>query len=293
MKERILYLDNLKGFAILLVVMGHCLQGSGGSNEILFNFIYAFHMPLFMAISGYFGYKLGVNFLIATKKRFVRLLIPYFFMGGALLFIHKSSPITLITDPDSYLWFLWDLFFISLMVNAVLASCDDKRKAFEALFLIAIFLLGLAKLLPSNVCNIKSMCWMYQFYVVGALIKEYGERIKSAKFAGVVFLILFIVTFIVIQLSQRDGVLRFALAMLAAYTGIMFCFYVFKAFGEFKSPLVYLGQMTLGIYAVHQEVIKLLGISNVLLAFFATSALSILLVVLIRKTKYLKFAIGE
>ena len=54
--------DGLKGFAILLVVLGHCVQYGLGevnfNNENyfeypIFKFIYSFHMPLFMLVSGY------------------------------------------------------------------------------------------------------------------------------------------------------------------------------------------------------------------------------------------------
>ena len=63
-------LDFAKGIAIILVIIGHCVQfGSGNeycSNEFyltnfLFKFIYSFHMPLFMLISGYL-------FLYSIKK---------------------------------------------------------------------------------------------------------------------------------------------------------------------------------------------------------------------------------
>ena len=83
-KKRLLYFDNLKGFAILLVVLGHCIQqcDTEGNYQFLCRLIYAFHMPLFMAVSGYFGVKLNVDYLPEIRKRFVRLMIPYFVWGG-------------------------------------------------------------------------------------------------------------------------------------------------------------------------------------------------------------------
>lgn len=41
-KERLSWLDVLKGIGIILVVMGHIY-----SNSIIFNWLYSFHMPLF------------------------------------------------------------------------------------------------------------------------------------------------------------------------------------------------------------------------------------------------------
>lgn len=60
--DRNIYLDVVKVFTIVCVVLGHCIQyGSGKTylngglffDDIVFKIIYSFHMPLFMIISGY------------------------------------------------------------------------------------------------------------------------------------------------------------------------------------------------------------------------------------------------
>ena len=60
--KRLLWLDSLKGWLILLVVLGHAIQysmvGSCEDNH-LWNIIYSFHMPAFMAVSGYVAYRPG------------------------------------------------------------------------------------------------------------------------------------------------------------------------------------------------------------------------------------------
>ncbi len=59
MQERIKWVDNLKGFAILLVILGHSLQYfyRDFNNSHLANFIYSFHMPLFFALSGFVSFR--------------------------------------------------------------------------------------------------------------------------------------------------------------------------------------------------------------------------------------------
>lgn len=61
-KERERWIDGVKGIAIILVVLGHVLDGYIGANmyadsqNILKNLSYIikiFHMPLFIIISGY------------------------------------------------------------------------------------------------------------------------------------------------------------------------------------------------------------------------------------------------
>ena len=57
---RLVYFDMLKLFAIFLVIVGHCAQyllSSSPYDEPLYVYIYSFHMPLFMIISGFFSFK--------------------------------------------------------------------------------------------------------------------------------------------------------------------------------------------------------------------------------------------
>lgn len=54
MIQRIAYLDSLRGFAILLVIIGHLIQCNYESSiqNRIFNIIYSFHMLLFFFLSG-------------------------------------------------------------------------------------------------------------------------------------------------------------------------------------------------------------------------------------------------
>ena len=53
MKQRVEYIDRLKGFAILCVVIGHfTLWAIGRLNDPLHDFVYLYHMPLFFFLSG-------------------------------------------------------------------------------------------------------------------------------------------------------------------------------------------------------------------------------------------------
>lgn len=59
-KKRLIWADSLKGWLILLVVLGHAIQNTLGAdcdNNHLWNMIYSFHMPAFMAISGYLAFR--------------------------------------------------------------------------------------------------------------------------------------------------------------------------------------------------------------------------------------------
>lgn len=80
--DRIAYWDIAKAVAIFCVVWGHCLQNMTSDTnywltDTLCKFIYAFHMPLFMIISGYFAYSSLFKPITKTiKKKIIQLLVP-------------------------------------------------------------------------------------------------------------------------------------------------------------------------------------------------------------------------
>lgn len=68
---RIKYIDSLKGFAILLVIIGHICPGG-----IWNSLIYSFHMALFFFISGLFG-NCYISFSEFISKKSRTLLLPF------------------------------------------------------------------------------------------------------------------------------------------------------------------------------------------------------------------------
>ena len=72
--SRLTALDSLRGFGILLVVLGHASRSAS-----LVSWIFSFHMPLFFIISGMLFHER--QFLDSFKKKVTRLLIPYLFFG--------------------------------------------------------------------------------------------------------------------------------------------------------------------------------------------------------------------
>lgn len=54
MNIRVEYIDAMRGFAILTVVIGHLIQRNidNGTSHPLFDLIYSFHMPFFFFICG-------------------------------------------------------------------------------------------------------------------------------------------------------------------------------------------------------------------------------------------------
>ena len=97
-RKRMAYIDSIKGFAIFLVVMGHAIAWQFEdfysvleSDEMLplfwWKVIYAFHMPLFMFVSGYLfprrftGFKDLQSYLF---RKVYSLAIPYIVCSGLM-----------------------------------------------------------------------------------------------------------------------------------------------------------------------------------------------------------------
>lgn len=65
MNNRLIWADSIKGWLILLVIIGHCIASIIGNDAANLDYwwclIYSFHMPAFIAISGYLNYRGGGN----------------------------------------------------------------------------------------------------------------------------------------------------------------------------------------------------------------------------------------
>ena len=74
--KRNIFIDFIKGFLILLVILGHFLPGTLSENPARY-VIYSFHMPAFFFISGMlysghtslkeYGLRLGIPWLFAVQ----------------------------------------------------------------------------------------------------------------------------------------------------------------------------------------------------------------------------------
>lgn len=79
-KERIIWIDYCKVFAIFCVILGHM-----SINHYALDYIFSFHMPLFFFISGYlYHYKGNFSFF---KKDVKSVLLPYYYLNILVLIV--------------------------------------------------------------------------------------------------------------------------------------------------------------------------------------------------------------
>ena len=80
--SRIVTIDYLKAFAIILVILGHSLSFYANNISSLPNgmkvfssLVYAVHVPLFFFMAGYLCHKQNVKRFY--KKKFMRIIVPF------------------------------------------------------------------------------------------------------------------------------------------------------------------------------------------------------------------------
>lgn len=132
LKQRFLWIDNLKGLLIILVVLGHAmefLRNDFQNLQFLYNLIYLIHMPAFVFVSGY----LSKNIEKGRKEAFKTFFIPFFIFNTvwALLKLlpigangSASSEIFSFLTPGWAMWYLLAMFIWKLLLPSLLQIKD-------------------------------------------------------------------------------------------------------------------------------------------------------------------------
>lgn len=117
-KVRIGYIDAAKGLAIILMIVGH---SKAKNIPFLWDFIYSFHMPLFVIISGFFIKE--INVYESIKKYSHNYLKPYFVTSILGLFVALLvSTIILPKEDIIYFWFVRFIYASSGCPSTYLSS---------------------------------------------------------------------------------------------------------------------------------------------------------------------------
>lgn len=179
MKQRLLYIDNLKGFLIMLVVLGHCIQTTDTyyDHNIVFRYIYSFHMPLFMFVSGWVSYRTQMKWQ-TVRRRFVQLIVPFVAWAvlGACLHNNWAGLLYVLLHPDNGLWFLWALFFIVVIMKL----CDSITRATGikleyVVTIVGLMMISVMVVLKFKLLGFQFIAWYFPFYSLGCFGKRYED----------------------------------------------------------------------------------------------------------------------
>ena len=285
MKQRITYIDQLKGIAIILVVIGHFIQYNtiAAKDSGLFSFIYSFHMPLFMFISGYVAFKTTKvtifesygNFLLKKARS---LLVPFFawplivdnfVFRSDLNFDFYNRALLLLADPRIGLWFLWYLFFLTVIFSAFLfLSMRFNRKNklfFDATICIFLSLFLLLVKFLGNLIYIDGFIQYFGYFFLGVFLAKYSairDRILNVNYFSLLFVI-FLVAVGHYSFNDKNfhmfGV-SLLIKVVAATTAIFSLYYIvnnIKWIPVIDSYITSWGVSSIVIYATHFKFIEI------------------------------------
>lgn len=267
-RERLDWIDQLKGFTIFLVVYGH-------NFPFCEKYIYSFHMPLFILTAGFFHPQ--ISSYLQLKKRFVSLIVPYFiwsfFLFAIWYFVTRNygdSAALNLSPAKNFLgvfmaqgdrahmdwgipmWFLPALFITFLLMSGVL-KINKKFRFFALCVLVA---LGLAYPhftsvnLPWSI-NI-AMAALF-FYAIGFYGFGWIAQLPR-KHAIVIMIVSGLLSLVLFDLNIKIDMYRAiygteTLFLLNGITGCLFVLCFFKAFPAFKF-LGFIGKFSLTILAL-------------------------------------------
>ena len=305
----------MKGIAILLVVLGHSVPDQASASGIasyplylMRTIIYSFHMPVFFFVAGYFMHiPLKEGFKKFIKDKSIRLMVPYFTIGllyfpfklvlskfaNQQIYPQDIWKIFIGINPDGELWFLYCLFFISIIIALLV-------KRVNLGLLIVSFIIGML----SDVLNIFSVpmvskiLYFQFFYILGLYIKKY-MLLDYMKSTGVALASLVIFSVGNYVLLYGINVLKI-LTLITAVSGIAITYYIANQIesriGLYKTLLIFLGTVSMDIY-IFSDIVKIpfrivfwskLGLyyEAFIICFLASTILSILIGYILRKNRY-------
>lgn len=276
-KKRIEYLDQLKAIAIIFVVIGHSIENNTleSSQSPLFSWIYSFHMPLFMFISGYVAFKtMRINtfteFFPYIKGRALTLLVPYFMWSVVIknfFFVSKMNTnilkeIVLAATTWNVYWFLFVLFVLTIIYTIFFIISKkintNNNIIIELLiFIVTTLLLVVIKMLHifTPVVDINTYLLYFFYFFTGHFVAKF--YILSNIFLEKRMFAIFALAFILFsgRYNFHDlGVPNKIIKTIVSISAIASLYYIVNKANW--SPIVakylkIIGQNTLAIYTTH------------------------------------------
>lgn len=266
-KNRLPWIDNLRMFAIVSVVLFHVMNYwfdlsipmSKGLNTL----IIGFNMPVFFVVSGYVAankffsinsykdlWRLGCN-------AFVRMLLPTIFFTLLLL------PLGITSGLMNHYWFMHSLFrlYAILAIASYIVYLLPIRSMAVKVILLSLLSFALSFLLGNYTVE------FVLYFISGMLMRHYKlmDRISIGGGIGVLVITLFLFHFTkeynsFYQIKAKDLLLHDQLPWLSRQCcGMGFSitlFYVFYNWINKENVLTQIGAMTLGIYLIHAYLIE-------------------------------------
>jgi fucose 4-O-acetylase-like acetyltransferase len=283
------FIDFSKGALIVLVVTGHVLQlvifrGFGALTDPLFQAIYMFHMPLFMAVSGYlaqraragnwilYGWEKTQVYVVpalmwTTTQRLVLFAFVYLEAASQLQVLWVNGAGSVFAEQlgkaiieSTSLWFLWVLWVCVLLVAALRKTGRWFWPAFGLVFVGVLFL-------PENGSG-NYLKFLLPFFMIGYRVAETRcieapSQGRATLIAGMAALAglswwlwdrntyVYVTTGGLFGGGARFAAVRYIAGISMSVVALWICRMIYDKFGGGRAALEFLGRESLGIYASH------------------------------------------
>lgn len=286
-RKRNNFIDIIKGLTIFFMIWGHSIQFMMVDSNVnyfanpVYKFIYSFHMPLFMLVSGYLFYfsfnKRNLKTLVFHRGKsmlqpIIFCSIANYLLSYVLIYILKGDIKSIfsfdsIVSAFSNLWFLWAVFFASIIVAIV---CKSTNSLFKQLVFLA---LGGVLLLLLH--NYDCLLFMYPYFIIGFYFAKYKNNIKekAKKIISLSSIVLFPIMLLFYNeadfiyttgLFDKENMLKqFGIDIYRYVIGFVGCVFIItvvkfmikllekvKMFSSLEKSLCYMGKNSLQFYSI-------------------------------------------
>lgn len=311
-KKYLVWLNILKGLAIILVVFGHTitvnLRTSNKGFMFVYFLVYFFHTRTLFYLSGYvIGFKKEKYFkeqtIVFIKNKFKRLMIPYIFiltityvaikvmcmnsMFNSLWIRFGFGDIStkdwlygIISGDNAlnkHLWYIYVLFILSIFIFFVL----KKKINIKIVVFISLCLFLYQQFTNNDFFYVLNRCFDYGvFFIMGYYDKcnERKQRISVVNF----FAIIYMFVFSYLKMKGVHGIYE---------NPIMILFFSYKVIGTLiciskkvadkgivSDVLNFLGKHSYSIYLFHHPFLSI-GITTIILAMTQRFVFIVLLII--------------
>lgn len=277
-KERNYYFDNAKFILIFLVVFAHLIEPLVYKKveiKSVFLFIYTFHMPTFILISGYFAnVDLNKERILKMFKKFI---LTYIIFQTIFVVFTKIVGITYykfdLLYPAYTWWFLLAIFVWNVLLKLIVKLNVDLIVVISVNIIIA---LGLGYSKVDELLAISRIVMFSPFFMLGYYFKKNNLNVKNIIKSKVLAILILTIVFIVLFLNSNkinlgwvwcnssysklnvSGLFAVVKRLLIYIVQFITTFSILNLIPSRKNILTKIGENTMPIYIVHGFVVKLI-----------------------------------
>lgn len=204
-------ISNIKGILIILVVFGHVLEADKARYINVYEYIYSFHMPVFIFISGY----LSKNINFKKIAKLILLYLPFQLFYCIFLFTigYKEVLDIKFLIPQYQLWYLISMVWWYLIAMMLSKISNKNLKIVAGILIVALGIISrkLIILDDTYILSYQRTLSFVPFYLAGYfLVKENIEYLfnlfgKYKKIISTSIIALVFIFIVILNIKYTNG----------------------------------------------------------------------------------------